>query len=343
MTDIVWLCDSTLCSFFKDLAYQSGKCFFLLSVDTISCFSFIIIESLKMPIIVNQPAASQEGYHHTFLALQVMKEGFMSSDVLFYLNVAKATYDLKSRMSDRQCQCIAYYSISDVMFSCSRFFIVNAEESNKIIVAFRGTLNMKELLNSFKFVPKAVGDRHIHCGVFREGQKMLQKHGLMKEVDSAIRLHPDSQVVFVGHSFGGGLASYLAWHINRQRQELAISVYTFGSLPCTSNPDITEGRQNLSILNFVNKLDPIPRASWERMSGAFRDDSKRNRKDFRRPMHMFGKTVMLQDDIKLGGFFDCFHKEGSWSNHSIDSYSKALENCFSNAQTKDKESCEVKA
>ena len=71
------------------------------------------------------------------------------------------------------------------------------------------------------------------------------------------------------------------------------------------------------------------------MSGAFRYDSTHNRKGFRRPMHLFGKTVMLQDDVELGGFFKCFKKGAGLSDHWISSYSNAVKEWFANAQTEE--------
>ena len=268
--------------------------------------------------------------------LVVEKEGYVSSNVSFYLKIVNWTYYLESNMSDRQWQHIGYNNgMQNVLFSCSRFFVAKAVQSNEIVVAFRGTSDLKDV---------SVNDRHVHFGVFQEGQKMLQKHQLLKELDSAMRSYPDSNLVFLGHSLGRGLASYLAWDISRQRPDLVISVYTFGSLPCTSNPGIGHS-QKLSVVNFVNNPDPVPRASWERMSGAFRDESKRNRTDFRMPVYMFDKTVILQDDIGLGAFFDCFQEEDAdcMSYHRILSYSKAFEKWCANDTSLDnrKESCQV--
>jgi hypothetical protein len=137
----------------------------------------------------------------------------------------------------------------------------------QIVVAFRGTSDLIDLLTDVKFflLPlKAsgvsnVGSATAHSG-FMDAYNSVADN-VFRIVGAQAQAHPDYSIVVTGHSLGGALASIASLGLKGKFPSKSLSLYTFGQ-PRTGNGDyanLVETRVGLNnIFRSVHTFDGVP-------------------------------------------------------------------------------------
>lgn len=153
---------------------------------------------------------------------------------------------------------------------CTSNFFMNASEEaagyvassdDHIVVAFRGSDNIKNWISDFTFFQMPSDYCHgctIHSG-FHETWTSLRDE-IMQTVKSKHDLHPHASIHLTGHSLGAAVAVLAALDISLQLGLDIVSLYTFG-LPRVGNFAFKDFF-NVIIPNSIrvtHNKDPVPR------------------------------------------------------------------------------------
>ncbi|ORX94003.1 alpha/beta-hydrolase [Basidiobolus meristosporus CBS 931.73] len=134
-------------------------------------------------------------------------------------NYAAASYCLKSRVMKWDCgsRCVGDVKVtsyfSDLLSGLAGYVGVNHKEKT-IIVAFRGSANIRNWLHDFDFLPLdftypgAEKDTMVHGGFLKAFNSVSEDviEGLKKVVDQLPSDPEDYELVVTGHSLGGAVA-----------------------------------------------------------------------------------------------------------------------------------------
>lgn len=145
-------------------------------------------------------------------------------------------------------------------------FIAADDVERKVVVSFRGTdnqinrmTNLKIYTTEFTYAP--VPDIMVHQG-FLESMESLSGHFMysLRKI-MAYRKYRDYNLVLVGHSLGGAMASLAAVKIKRELNLnwSRIQIFTYGQ-PRTGNLKFAHwyNAQRVTVARVVNYADSIP-------------------------------------------------------------------------------------
>lgn len=100
-------------------------------------------------------------------------------------------------------------------------------KDNAMIVCFRGTDSLKDILINLKCFPHPFYVNDEYCGIVHRGYWEYY-NSLREDVMNEIRYAGVKKVVFVGHSLGG-CVMLMALECALQERQLSTECYTFGS------------------------------------------------------------------------------------------------------------------
>jgi hypothetical protein len=154
---------------------------------------------------------------------------------------------------------------------------LNGNNTNLILVAFRGTAGVEDVLTDIDTTKRTFTDGYtkVHKGFF-DSMKLVKsmEYGIDLEdtannmsisLENAIDNAKDSNEIFliVGHSLGGAIATlYAADLINRGVPKSKILVYTYGSPAVGDKNFVAAYDGNIYYHRIRNKYDPIPFSAY---------------------------------------------------------------------------------
>ncbi|KAG5653046.1 hypothetical protein H0H81_002563 [Sphagnurus paluster] len=114
-------------------------------------------------------------------------------------------------------------------------FVVRDDQRKEIVVAFRGTLEVIDVLVDLQFILtplkstgiNAVGDAHVHSGFLFAYN--IVANDVLSIVKGQVAAYPNYSLVVTGHSLGGATASIAALSIRAAHPSLPIKLYTYGA------------------------------------------------------------------------------------------------------------------
>lgn len=152
------------------------------------------------------------------------------------------------------CSCAPTFISSGV--NCEVFYI---EYDNNLVVCFRGTESMEDVLTDLKIYKKkfpllSLNEcewPEVHAGFFEQFFSVCYK---LEEV-----CNNSKKLIFCGHSLGGALATLAAAYFGYKHVRKECSCITFGSprVGDTLFAQYFDERVNVS-LRYVNDNDPVP-------------------------------------------------------------------------------------
>lgn len=94
-------------------------------------------------------------------------------------------------------------------------FVAIDRAKKAVVLACRGTLGLSDILVDltceYSHVELAIGQGHVHSGIFNSAASLAASHGTVKStIVRALEDNPDYGLITVGHSLGGGVAACLA-------------------------------------------------------------------------------------------------------------------------------------
>lgn len=137
--------------------------------------------------------------------------------------------------------------------------------TNQIFLVYRSTVlhEWRSILVDFTFDkvdavdPRGAKHGELHRG-FRDAWVGLEKNGVQASLDSLMSAHPDAELVFIGHSLGGALATLAAAQVS-SRTGKPVLLYTYGS-PRLGDANFGAWFATLPITYYrhVTADDPVP-------------------------------------------------------------------------------------
>ena len=97
------------------------------------------------------------------------------------------------------------------------------EFANRIIFAMRGTSSIQDAIADAKFIKSKFLGAHVHSGFLQQYDSIASK------IIDLVRTRENKDVVFIGHSLGGALATLGAANIKSLFPSLVVKCCTFGS------------------------------------------------------------------------------------------------------------------
>lgn len=143
------------------------------------------------------------------------------------------------------------------------FFIVHDKRTDSIVVSFRGTFSLHEVLADMNTRYDKFQNGLCHQGIGRIAQWMDENY--FDKIVGWIKQLNVKALYLVGHSLGAGTGSlFLMRTIDRfkaaTRPELIVHGYFFGPPPCASTELLDRYSQYMDA--FINEYDIIPRLSY---------------------------------------------------------------------------------
>ena len=134
------------------------------------------------------------------------------------------------------------------------FFISNSEHYNKIFVAIRGSYTFADFLTDLTANATAVEDGLVHSGVYQASNALIVRaESLLLQMQEK---HGGREIVFTGHSLGGGVAGMTAWMMRKRHPGMKASAVCFA--PAASfSADLWEESKGF-IRSFYIGGDPVP-------------------------------------------------------------------------------------
>ncbi|KAI8324896.1 alpha/beta-hydrolase [Martensiomyces pterosporus] len=144
----------------------------------------------------------------------------------------------------------------------SQGYVGYRKDSHEIIVAFRGTTNLSEMLNNLKFSlvdwNGAGSGAKVHSGF--SAAYTSAANIVRTSIDGLLKKDSQAKVVFVGHSLGGAQASLAAadFVFRYPTLKTKVSLYTFGQ-PRVGNPVFANwmDRQDFPVFRVVHRTDLV--------------------------------------------------------------------------------------
>ncbi|KAJ7159632.1 Alpha/Beta hydrolase protein [Mycena filopes] len=230
-------------------------------------FLALLSSTLASPILLNRTALFQVEPAQTFFTLSARPT--ISASV--YQDFVRYT----------QYSSLAYYSRCDTPLGNTRVvslggtngtptgFIARDDVRHEIVVAFRGTLSVEDVVTDIKLrvapypAPPGHGDPHVHRGFLNGYNGVATK--LEETVKNELTSHPTYTVVVTGHSLGGAYASLAAValkvHLSTTGINTNIKLYTFGQ-PRVGNKKFADYAERLlrveNIFRVVHANDAVP-------------------------------------------------------------------------------------
>ncbi|KAJ7664514.1 Alpha/Beta hydrolase protein [Mycena polygramma] len=156
-------------------------------------------------------------------------------------------------------------------------FIARDDNRKEIVVAFRGTFELKDFLADIKFrkapfkstgIPKHIGELvHVHRGFLDAYNNVV--NDVLAHVKEELEDFPSYSIVVTGHSLGGAIAALAAPSIKTAHPEVGLKLYTFGQ-PRVGTPKFaryveeTIGVDNLYRAVHTRDIVPmVPKINYE--------------------------------------------------------------------------------
>jgi hypothetical protein len=176
-----------------------------------------------------------------------------------------AKHDITSGMKDTQ------------FLTANKEIVLNGKKTNLILIAFRGTANVKDALTDADITKRTFtdGSTKVHKGFFdvmKLAKSMESGIAISDTIDShsislegAINKASYSNEIFliVGHSLGGAISTLYATDLlNRGVPKSKILVYTYGSPAVGDKNFVSKYDGNIYYHRIRNKYDPVPFSAY---------------------------------------------------------------------------------
>lgn len=140
-------------------------------------------------------------------------------------------------------------------------YIVVDHAERAVVLVVRGSLDLSDVLTDLQVQPsrreEGLLGRGCHGGMARAALCLAEAHeGLLRR---ALREHRGYRLQLVGHSLGGGIASFAALLLRRRLRGVDVRAFAFAP-PCTL-PLRESARHDARIDSFVYASDVVPRLS----------------------------------------------------------------------------------
>lgn len=167
--------------------------------------------------------------------------------LLHFAQLSKATYsksvDTSSPVINR------YQEIDEVRMPGDQTKALVLQTSDKVVIAFRGTANIRNAAEDIEFRKRKDKLLGIHL---HKGFRTIAKDAYVK----LPKLPKGRAVVLTGHSLGGAVAAIVSMYLLKEGHKVE-GVYTFGQpkITCASG---AAASKSLPLMRVVNDMDIVP-------------------------------------------------------------------------------------
>ena len=139
------------------------------------------------------------------------------------------------------------------------------EYENKLVVCFRGTESIADILTDLKIsqvtfiVPnlEILECPQVHRGFYEQFYSV--QNDLEKHIKEYLKKNKDAPIIFTGHSLGGALATLASLYFQMLLPELTVSCVTFGSPRVGDSTFVKLYEEHVKeTYRYVNDNDPVP-------------------------------------------------------------------------------------
>lgn len=134
------------------------------------------------------------------------------------------------------------------------FIIANSEHYKKIFVVIRGSYTFADFLTDLTANATSIDEGLVHSGVYQASNALIVRaESLLQQLSKS---NGNREIVFTGHSLGGGVAGMSAWMMRKRNEGLKASAVCFA--PAASfSADLWEETKDY-IKAFYIGGDPVP-------------------------------------------------------------------------------------
>lgn len=181
----------------------------------------------------------------------------ITKDIMLLTSLAYSK-DIKSTWNSNQYKRLSLksaYIPERKRSKCDTISFISTQYIGKLVIAFRGTNNIPNLIQNLKYYNSNFNGAKVHTGLLQNF------YSLKQELDDVIHVYPGSQFIFTGHSSGNiaAFATIYCW-FNHRRPNMHISHFSFGS-PKLGDGSFLKLYNSIPLeysIRMVLDTDPIP-------------------------------------------------------------------------------------